>query len=142
MHMNDQGAEPKPQPQDPRELYQSVPAAYVDAVTAISLDFGEFILEQVDFFEQQLNEIRDAHEKDPYEALARKDRLMRSMLQRIKNEIRKLQRKPLPLEPRGADNASEVRALLAKFLILLMIVVEKLEEMQKLMPGAAPVTRG
>ena len=79
-----------------------------------------------------MEEIRELHEKAPYEALARKDRLMRGMLQRIRNENRKLQKKDLPFL--GADSISEIRAILAKIFILLMIMVEKLEEIQKMLP--------
>ena len=103
-----------------------------EALAAVAADFGDFILEEIDFFDKELEEIRELHEKNPYEALARKDRLMRSMLQRIRNENRKLQKKPLPFF--GADNISEIRTILAKIFILLMIMVEKLEEVQKLLP--------
>jgi hypothetical protein len=130
------GNEPESTGQAPEERrsYRSEQDACAETINAISLDFGEFVLEQIEFFEQQLDEIRAVHEKDPHEAFARKDRLMRAMLQRIKNEIRKLQKKPLPFDPRGADNVSEIRTILAKFLILAMIIVEKLEEVQKLLP--------
>jgi len=57
---------------------------------------------------------------------------MRGMLQRIRNENRKLQKKDLPFL--GADSISEIRAILAKIFILLMIMVEKLEEIQKMLP--------
>jgi hypothetical protein len=126
--------ESEPAGEVPADFTASRRSECAETVAAISADFGEFILEQIDFFEQQLDEIREFHDKDPHEALARKDRLMRGMLQRIRNEIRKLQKKPLPLLPAAADNISEIRAILAKFLILLMIVVEKLEEVQKLLP--------
>lgn len=140
--MPDKEPELTAQEQDERRLYRDDETACAETVAAISVDFGEFLLEQIDFFEQQLDEIRVVHEKDPYEAMARKDKLMKSMLQRIRNEIRKLQRKPLPLGPTTASNISEIRTILAKFLILLMIIVEKLQEMQKLLPkekkGAKP----